>query len=236
MDVILIPGLWLNASSWDAVVPAIERAGHRARPVTLPGMESRTASRTGITLRDHVAAAVAAIDDADGKVLLVGHSAGCGVAHAAVDARPDRVARAVYVGGFPTPDGGTPLDGLAAENGEVPMPDWREIGEEANVADFDEELLARFYAEAIPVPQGVVTQPQELHDPRRYDVPVTAICPEYTAADLRSWIDEGEGAVSEFARIREVEYVDLPGGHWPQLTQPERLAELIVQAADRATG
>ena len=35
MDVILIPGLWLNASSWDAVVPAIERAGHRARPAPI---------------------------------------------------------------------------------------------------------------------------------------------------------------------------------------------------------
>ena len=234
MDVILIPGLWLNGSSWDAVVPAIERAGHRARPVTLPGMESRTARRDGITLRDHVEAAVAAIDDADAPVLLVGHSAGSGVAHAALDARPDSVARAVYVGGFPTPAGRQLVGGLVAENGEVPMPDWREIGEEANVVDFDEDQLARFYAEAIPVPEGVLAQPQELTDPRRYEVPVTAVCPEYTAADLRSWVEAGEEAVSELARIREVEYVDLPGGHWPQLTQPERLAELIVQAADRA--
>ncbi|MGN6575183.1 MAG: alpha/beta fold hydrolase [Nocardioides sp.] len=235
MDVILIPGLWLNGSSWDKVVPGVEQAGHRARPVTLPGMESKAASRAGITLRDHVAAAVAAIDAADGPVLLVGHSAGSGIAHAGVDARPDRVARAVYVGGFPTPDGRPLVSGLPVENGEVPMPDWREIGEDANVVDFDDDLLARFYAEAIPVPEGVLAQPQELRDPRRYDVPVTAVCPEYTAEDLRSWVDEGEEPVSEFARIREVDYVDLPGGHWPQLTQPERLAELIVQAADRVS-
>jgi pimeloyl-ACP methyl ester carboxylesterase len=153
-------------------------------------MESRTAPRDGITLRDHVEAVVAAIDDADGPVLLVGHSAGSGIAHAAVDARPDRVARAVYVGGFPTPDGRPLVGGLLAENGEVAMPDWREIGEEANVVDFDE--------------------------------------------DLRSWVEAGEEGVSELARIREVEYVDLPGGHWPQLTQPERLAELIVRAAEQA--
>jgi len=236
MDVILIPGLWLNGSSWDAVVPRLERAGHRVRPLTLPGMESHAASRSGITLRDHVDAVVAAIDEADGALLLVGHSAGSGIAHAALDARPERVARAVYIGGFPTPDGSPLLDGLPATNGEVPMPDWVEVGEEANISDFDEELLARFYAEAIPVPEGVVTQPQELRDPRRYEVPVTAVCPEYTAADLRHWIEEGAEPVSEFARIREVDYVDLPGGHWPQLTQPERLAELIVKAADRATG
>ncbi len=38
MDLILIPGMWLDASSWDAVVPVLERADHRARPLTLPGM------------------------------------------------------------------------------------------------------------------------------------------------------------------------------------------------------
>ena len=234
MDIILVPGLWLNASCWDAVASVLERAGHRPRPLTLPGMESRATSRTGITLTDHVDAVVAAIDEAGAPVLLVGHSAGCGIAHAAVDARPDRVAAAVHVGGFPVPDGSPLLEGLPAKDGEVPMPDWAEVGEEANIADLDEERLARLYAEAIPVPEGVVTQPVRLHDPRRFEVPITAVCPEYTAADLRGWLEEGEAVLSELARITEVEYVDLPGGHWPQLTQPERLAEVILEAAGRA--
>src|SRR5690606_30687080 len=56
MDVILVPGFWLDASSWDAVLPALRPAGHRPHPMTLPGLESREADRSGITLRDHVAA------------------------------------------------------------------------------------------------------------------------------------------------------------------------------------
>ena len=94
-DIILVPGLWLDGSSWDQVVPTLERAGHRAHPLTLPGMESRDADRSRVTLRDHVDAVVEAIDAcaAAGQVVLVGHSGGCGIAHAAVDARPDRVAR-----------------------------------------------------------------------------------------------------------------------------------------------
>jgi pimeloyl-ACP methyl ester carboxylesterase len=233
MDIILIPGLWLDGSTWSAVTPALERAGHRVRPLTLPGMESKTADRTGITLADHVAAVVAAIDAVDGPVLLVGHSAGCGIGHAAVDARPDRIARAVYVGGFPSPDGSALLDGLPAENGEVAMPDWVDLGEAANVADFDEESLARFYADAIPAPAAVLTDQQRLSDERRYDVPVTAVCPEYSSDDLRGWVKDGEEAVSELARIREVDYVDLPGGHWPQVTQPDKLAQVILGLADR---
>ncbi|HET7385153.1 MAG TPA: alpha/beta hydrolase [Nocardioidaceae bacterium] len=235
MDIILIPGLWLDGSSWDAVTPALDTAGHRPHPLTLPGMESKDADRAGITLQDQVDAVVAAVDAlgaANGPVLLVGHSAGSGIGHAAVDARPDRVARAVYVGGFPSADGEQLLGGLPASNGEVAMPDWKQMGEDANVVDFDEERLARFYAEAIPAPERVLTDPVSLSDERRYDVPVTAVCPEYTAADLRGWVDGGD--LPELAKVRDVEYVDLPGGHWPQLTQPDALAQVLLDAAEKA--
>lgn len=229
MDVVLVPGLWLNAHTWDGVVPHLEAAGHHTHPLTLPGMASRDTDRTGVTLSDHVGAVVAAIDACHGPLLLVGHSAGCGIAHAAVDARPDRVTRQVHVGGFPSADGEALLSGLPAEGGEVPMPDWAEMGEEANVRDFDAELLTRFYADAIPVPERVVTDPVRLTDERRYDVPATEICPEYSAADLREWLDGGH--LPELARIRDVELVDLGGGHWPQLTQPKSLAQAILDAA-----
>lgn len=231
MDIILVPGLWLDGHTWDAVTPTLEQAGHRVRALTLPGMEGTEADRSGVSLDDHVGAVVAAIDEARGSVLLVGHSIGSGIAHAAVDARPDRVARAVYVGGFPGADGQPLLTGLPSNDGEVPMPDWVEVGEEANIADFDDDLLARFYAAAIPVPESVITTPLALSDERRYGVPVVAVCPEYTAEDLRAWVESGEEAVSELARIREVQYVDLPGGHWPQVTQPEELARVILDAA-----
>jgi hypothetical protein len=45
MDVILIPGFWLDVTSWDEVVPALEQVGHHAHPLTLPGMEAKDADR-----------------------------------------------------------------------------------------------------------------------------------------------------------------------------------------------
>ena len=233
MDIVLIPGLWLNASTWDAVTPALEQAGHRVRALTLPGMEGKDSDRSGITVADHVEAVVEALDAAEGPVLLVAHSAGSGIAHAATDARPDKVARVVHVGGFPGGDGEALLSSLPAKDGEVAMPDWAEVGEEANIRDFDEESLARLYAEAIPVPEHVVTDPVPLsaHE-GRYAVPVTMVCPEYTAADVREWVDAGH--LDELKGIKEVEYVDLPGGHWPQLTQPDRVAQVILEAARKS--
>jgi pimeloyl-ACP methyl ester carboxylesterase len=127
MDIVLIPGLWLDGSSWDEVVPFLQQAGHKTDALTLPGMESRDADRSKITLRDQVEAVVAVIDSfdsADGEVVLVGHSGGGAIAHAAVDARPTRVARVVYVDSLPLGEGGVINDGFPAENGDVPLPDW----------------------------------------------------------------------------------------------------------------
>jgi hypothetical protein len=36
--------------------------------------------------------------------------------------------------------------------------------------------------------------------------------------------------VQELARIRQVEYVDLPTGHWSQSTRPRELAGVVLAA------
>lgn len=230
MDIILIPGFWLDGSSWDEVVPALERAGHRAHALTLPGMESRDADRSSITLRDHIGAVVQMIDSlspAGGKVVLVGHSGGGAVAHAAADARPDRVARVVYVDSMPLGDGGLINDEYPAENGEIPLPDWP-LFEPEDLVDLGDELRAAFRARAIPTPEHVACDRQRLGDERRYDVPVTVIACEFSAAMLRQWMEQDHPGVRELARIRDVGCIDLPTGHWPQFTRPADLAEAIL--------
>jgi pimeloyl-ACP methyl ester carboxylesterase len=236
MDIILIPGFWLDGSSWDEVVPVLQKAGHRTHPLTLPGMESKDADRSEITLRDHIDAVVRVIDSvdpADGKVVLVGHSGGGAIAHAAVDARPDRVARVVYVDSGPLGQGGIINDELPSENGEVPLPDWSLFDDE-DLVDLDDARRAAFRARAIPEPVHVTSDPQQLSDERRYDVPVTVIACEFPAAKLREWMEQGHPYVRELARIRHVDYVDLPTGHWPQFTRPEDLGQAILASVGPA--
>jgi molybdopterin-guanine dinucleotide biosynthesis protein A len=62
---------------------------------------------------------------------------------------------------------------------------------------------------------------------------VTAICPEYTGDQLREWINEGEPSVQEFTKFRDLEYVDVSTGHWPQFTRPEELANAILGTIER---
>jgi len=236
MDIILVPGFWLDASSWEDVTPALERAGHRVHPLTLPGLESVEADRGGIGLRDHIDAVAAVVDrlseDSGEKIVLVGHSGGGAIIHGVVDARPDRVARAIYVDSGPLGDGGVINDELPTEGDDVPLPPW-ELFEDADLTDLTDELRVRFRSRAIPQPLRVASDPQHLSDERRYDVPATVIACEFPSSTLKQWIAGGHPYVAELGRIHDVEYVDLPTGHWPQFTKPVELGEAIRAAVDR---
>ncbi|MBX3094431.1 MAG: alpha/beta fold hydrolase [Cryobacterium sp.] len=229
MDVILIPGFWLDASSWHPVVGPLEAAGHTVHALTLPGMESRDADRSNIGLRDHVDAVIAVVDSLPAGVVLVGHSGGGAIAHAVADARPDAIARVVYVDSGPLGDDGVINDELPVANGEIPLPDWG-VFEDEDLVDLTEELRAEFARVAIPQPARVASDKQRLSDPRRYDVPVTVICCEAPSSLFRGWIEAGKPWVAELAAIKDYEFVDLPTGHWPQFTKPAELAEALVAA------
>jgi pimeloyl-ACP methyl ester carboxylesterase len=232
MDIILVPGFWLDASSWSEVTPTLVAAGHTVHPLTLPGLESVNAPRAGIRLRDHIDAVVAAVDGIDGPVVLVGHSGGGAIIHGAVDARPERVARAIYVDSGPLAEGGVINDELPADGDEIPLPPWDGF-DEADLVDLDDGLRAAFNARAIPQPRGVAYDKQHLADERRFDVPATVIACEFPSSVLTEWIESGHPYVAELARIRDVEYVDLPTGHWPQFTKPAELGAAILAAVER---
>lgn len=232
MDIILIAGFWLDGSSWSEVTPALEDAGHDVRPLTLPGLESADADRNGIGLRDHVAATVATVDEAEGPVVLVGHSGGAAIAHGTADARPDRIARVIHVDAIPPANGQAINDELPVVDGEIPLPDWS-VFDDGDLRDLDDERRASFRARAVPQPTGVAYDPQELVDERRHDVPATVIACEFSSEQLQEWIAEGDPDLAELAAVRDVEYVDLPTGHWPQFTKPVQLAQTILAAIER---
>ena len=152
----------------------------------------------------------------------------CTLAWLAADARPGRVAGTVLIGGFPSADGERYADILEIRDGVMPFPGWAPF-EGPDAADLDEATRRSFAAAAIPVPAGVARGVVRLTDERRYDVPVTMVCPEFTPAQAREWIDAGD--LPELARAKHLDLVDIDSGHWPMLTRPAELARLIAAAA-----
>jgi pimeloyl-ACP methyl ester carboxylesterase len=225
MDIILIPGLWLDGSAWEPVVGPLEALGHHAVPLTLAGQGDGPSSAT---FDDQVAAVVAAIDALAGRPLVVGHSAAATLAWVAADARPDKVAGVALIGGFPCADGRPYFDGFEPEDGFVRFPGWG-VFEGPDSADLDEGTRQLIASAAIPVPASVTKGVVRLRDDRRFDVPVTLICPEFSPGQAKQWIQGGE--VPELAKARTVQYLDIGSGHWPMFSRPAELAHLLAQVA-----
>jgi pimeloyl-ACP methyl ester carboxylesterase len=227
MDIVLLGGLWLPRKEWDQVVVALAELGHRGVPVLLPGQGD--GNRTA-TLEDQVAAVLLAIDESEGKPLVVGHSASSALAWIAADARSQQVAGVVLIGGFPTPDGASYADFFPVVDGVMPFPGWEPF-EGPDSADLNTATRERLAAEMIPVPEGVSRGVVQLEDDRRYEVPVTVICPEFSPAEAKEWMDAGQ--VPELPLAKHVELVDIDSGHWPMVTKPRVLAGLLAVAASR---
>ncbi|MDQ2838296.1 MAG: alpha/beta hydrolase [Actinomycetota bacterium] len=224
MDILLIAGLWLDGSAWDEVVPALAASGHRPVPLTLPGQGD---GATAATLEDQVAAVLAAVDSSPGELMVVGHSAACTLAWLAADARPEKVAKVVLIGGFPTSDGGLYADFFEPVDGVMPFPGWASF-EGPDSADLDEAARSSISAAAIPVPEAVTRGVVRLVDERRFDVPVVLVCPEFSPADARDWIKAGD--LPELARVKQLDFVDIDSGHWPMFSKPVELARLLSSA------
>lgn len=222
MDILLIAGLWLDASVWDDVARRLRELGDEPVAVPLPG---QGAPPDTATLEDQHNAVLAAVDAAAGPVMVVGHSAASTLAWMAADARPDKVARVVMIGGFPSGDGEPYAGFLPATGGPAPFPGW-ETFEGPDSADLDEPLREAIAARMIPVPEAVARAVVRLGDTARYEVPVTLVCPEFSPAQAREWVEAGEAGV-EMTRARRVEYLDIDSGHWPMFTRPAELAGLL---------
>jgi pimeloyl-ACP methyl ester carboxylesterase len=225
MDFLLIAGLWLDGSAWDAVVPHLHALGHQAVPIWMPGQGAAPAVAT---LADQHAAVMAAVDAAAGSVVVVGHSAACTLAWMAADARPDKVARVVMIGGFSSSDGEEYASFFEIVDGLMPFPGWEPF-DGPDSADLDEQQRDRIAGAAISVPEAVAKGVVQLRDERRFDVPVTLICPEFSPAQAREWIDGGQ--LPELSKARHIDFVDIESGHWPMFTRPAELAGLLAKAA-----
>ena len=119
VDIVLIAGLWLEESAWAGVAACLAGYGHRPVPVALPGQGY---GDTSATLADQVAAVLAAVDSAAGWPMVVGHSAASSLAWLAVDARPGKIGKAVFIGGWPAPDGQPYFGDLPVKDGAVSLP------------------------------------------------------------------------------------------------------------------
>ena len=126
---VLVHGGWHNRSTWDKVAPMLEAQGFAALTLDLPGAGANAippkslslrpfdpaafaAERSpvaGVTQEERTQAVIALIREAaslsDGRVILVGHSAGGLTISAVAEQVPELLFAVVYLSGFMLPNG-----------------------------------------------------------------------------------------------------------------------------------
>ena len=231
---LLVPGFWLGASAWDAVAADLRARGHEATAVEL-------GHAPGDTAESHVSdvlAAPAAPAGAPGPVVLVGHSGAGPVCVAAAERARDRIARLVLVDTGPLPDGVAQIDftppeaqaatrATLAAHGALPMPPRAELDAAgSSTAGIPDPLFDEVRARSLAEPAGVV-----LTGVRRGEtdetLPKTVVACSFTPEDIRPLIDAGVPGFAELGGP-DWSFVSLPTGHWPMLSEPGRLAELLA--------
>jgi pimeloyl-ACP methyl ester carboxylesterase len=180
---VLIHGGWHNRSAWDRVTPILEANGFAALTLDLPGAGVNAIAPTslglrpfdpaafaaerspiaGVTQEERTQAVVALVKEAaslsDGKVILVGHSAGGMTISAVAEQVPNLLLAVVYLAGFMLPNGMTLLAMLQHETFSSALSPGLFVGDPAtsgatriHVGSTDEAyrslLKASFYGDA----------------------------------------------------------------------------------------
>jgi pimeloyl-ACP methyl ester carboxylesterase len=229
--IILVPGFWLGAWAWDEVARDLRADGHDVTALTLPGLESADADRSGITFEDHVDAIVHAIEAAPAPVVLAVHSATGFSGYAASDRVPEKIAAMVYVDTAP---GIPPLD-PNFDGVEKPLV-WADIEAEENLDGLSDEQKETFRRRGVPVPGGVLRGSVELTNAARRDIPSTLIATGFPSAEYKKAAAEHPEWtwLAGIPELRNATWIDLPTSHWPMWSKPGDIARIIGDVAKDA--
>ncbi|RSS80272.1 alpha/beta fold hydrolase [Streptomyces sp. WAC06614] len=248
-DFILVAGGWLGGWAWRDVAHELVRRGHRAVPVTLTGLgDRRHLAHPGVGLGTHVADVVQVIDHEEvSDAVLVGHSYGIFPVVGAADRRPGRIGRVVHL------DTGVPQDGdtvagsfmdearraavqeIVAGQGDgwlyppqpTDRPEWW-----GSLDGLDEAARARLARLAAAHPYRCFTEPVALTGAVGR-LPATAVLctgSGVSVAGIEAAYAAGDPVLAD-AADRKVTFFELATGHYPMLSTPGPLAEVLLDAA-----
>ncbi|WP_137927877.1 alpha/beta hydrolase [Cupriavidus sp. 2SB] len=219
--VVLVHGAFADGSSWQKVIPELQKAGLRVVAVQNP-LDS---------LENDVAVTRRAIREADGPVVLVGHSWG-GVVITEAGNDP-KVRSLVYVAAF-APDTGQSAHDIA---GKYPQPP----GQQTFVKDADgflkvsdEGVRKYFAADLTPTEQDVIAAVQGRFHVRTLTAPISQAAwrtrPSFMVVSINDTIISPQLQRDQVQRAKATA-IEVPSSHVAMLSHPKAVADLIVKAA-----
>jgi pimeloyl-ACP methyl ester carboxylesterase len=272
---VLVHGGWHNQSSWDKVTPILEAQGYAVLTLDLPGAGANTIAPkslgvrpfdpdafatepspiAGVTQDERIQAVVALVKEGallgDGKVILVGHSAGGMTISAVAERVPELLVAIVYLAGFMVPNGLSLLGMLPHETVSSALSPGLFVGDPAaigatriNPGSADEAyrslLKASFYADVTEADFVKVTSQLHCDEPNGGALAPSGITPGRFGTVPRHYIrttqdcavplagqDHMIAAVDDTTGSKTITHT-LESSHSPFLSQPTALSTILL--------
>ncbi|MGI9421607.1 MAG: alpha/beta fold hydrolase [Hyphomicrobiaceae bacterium] len=232
---VLVHGAWEAAWSWDETRQVLERQGHKVTAIDLPGTAANQRAIAQVTMDSYVQAVADVIRPLDRQVTMVGHSLAGAVISQVAELMPEKIERLIYAAGFLLKDSDSAIEAMQRDPDGEFLPELVFSEDQSSVTaapnvwrdkafhDVDEAKIAN----VLPlVDRAQSTEPfaakVSLSEQRFGSVPKLYIrtsldkmvSPKLQDVMLGNW------------NVDEVHF--LQSGHFPTLSMPEELADLML--------
>jgi pimeloyl-ACP methyl ester carboxylesterase len=230
---VLVHGGGVGGWSWAAVVRQLERLGHRALAVDLPGRGENRPDRETITLATHVDFVTAYIEERGLEgVILVAHSMGGLVITGVAQRIPKRIKRLIFISAFVMLDGENPMHLLRAPQETESEPTWKkppsgvDFMRARSLQDASRDLQDFVIAALVQEQLKVMDEPVPMKEFYRLDLPTSVIVLEDDLA-----IDPMRFHPFFTRRLRNPTIRSIKSGHAVMFTKPVQCAQALHELA-----
>ena len=219
---VLVHGAFADGSSWEKVIPYLEKAGLKVVAVQNP-LDS---------LDNDVAATKRAIRNAEGPVVLVGHSwAGAVITEAGDD---EKVKSLVYVAAY-APDKG---ESVKSATSKYPDPESLKafVKDPDGYLTISDEGIRKYFATDLPPKeQAVVAATQGPFHSRTVNAPLSQAAwrekPTFMVVAAKDAIIPPQMERDQ-VKAAKATAIELPSSHVAMLSFPKEVAGMIIKAAE----
>ncbi len=234
---ILVHGSWHSAWNWHKVIPLLEKQGHKAIAIDLPGMGRDKTPIYTIKMKETVEKICHLIDSIDEPVILVGHSKNGIMISQAAEYRPHKIEKLIYLAAYLIPNGKTQRE-YSIQDTEGVLKPYVTLHKELNASTLQSEIYKEgLYHDC----EDDITELAKLllsHEPIESGMTPLQLTDENYGSVPRYYIECTEDkAVTPF--IQRKMYTELPcqkvfsmaTSHSPFFSAPQELSDIFCEIA-----
>jgi pimeloyl-ACP methyl ester carboxylesterase len=231
---VLVHGAWQGAYVWQFVKAGLEKQGQKVIEVELPAHGKDTTAAANVSMDVYREKVIAAINAANTKVILVGHSMGGMVVSAVAESIPDKIEKLIYIAAF-VPVSGQRLIDLAGQDTQSQLgPSLIPSADQLTLDIIPANRIPIFCQDGSAAVKQVLTDNFRVEPAIPFTMPVLLSAAAFGKADkyyIHTTADQAIGInlqkqMATAAGITKL--YSLSSGHSPFLSVPDSLTNILM--------